>query len=80
MTEQTKRRGRPRKAAPEVGTEEGQVNWEKLAKHLQEALESLIKECAAQEVENEKLVRDNLKLIGIIGYLESKVARSDYSI
>jgi hypothetical protein len=75
MTEQTKRRDRKPKVV------EGQeVNWEKLAKHLQEALESLIKECAAQEIENGKLVRDNLKLIGIIGYLESKVDRSNYSV
>jgi hypothetical protein len=80
MTEQTKRRGRPRKMEPQVGTVEGQVDWEKLAKHLQEALESLIKENAAQEIENGQLARDNLKLIGVVGYLESKVARSDYSI
>lgn len=65
---------------PQVGTVEGQVDWEKLAKHLQEALESLIKENAAQEIENGQLARDNLKLIGVVGYLESKVARSDYSI
>jgi hypothetical protein len=80
MTEQTKRRGRPRKAEPKVGTVEGQVDWEKLAKHLQEALESLIKECAAQEADNERLARDNLKLIGIIAYLETKVDRSNYSV
>jgi protein-arginine kinase activator protein McsA len=75
MTEQIKRRGRKPKVV------EGQeVNWEKLAKHLQEALETLIKENAAQEAENEKLVRDNLKLIGIVGYLESKIGRANYSV
>jgi hypothetical protein len=75
MTEQIKRRSRKPKVV------EGQaVDWEKLAKHLQEALESLIKESIAQEIDNEKLVRDNLKLIGIIGYLESKIDRSNYSV
>ena len=75
MTEQIKRRGRKPKVV-----EAQEVNWEKLAKHLQEALETLIKENAAQEAENEKLVRDNLKLIGIVGYLESKIGRANYSI
>jgi hypothetical protein len=80
MTEQTKRRGRPRKVEPQVGTEEGQVNWEKLAKHLQEALESSIKENTAILLDNNKLVKDNIKLMGIINYLESKVDRSNYSV
>jgi len=75
MTEQIKRRDRKPKVV------EGQeVNWEKLAKHLQEALESLIKENAQLEADNGKLLRDNLKLIGIVGYLESKIVRANYSI
>lgn len=75
MTEQIKRRGRKPKVV------EGQeVNWEKLAKHLQEALESSIKETVALAADNSKLIRDNIKLMGIVSYLESKVDRSNYSV
>ena len=75
MTEQIKRRGRKPKVV------EGQdVNWEKLAKHLQEALESLLAEHNQLEKDNAKLVSDNIKLMGIASYLERKIDRANYSI
>ncbi|CAB5224471.1 hypothetical protein UFOVP393_95 [uncultured Caudovirales phage] len=77
MTEEKKPK-RARKA--DEGATQGEVNWEKLAKHLQEALESAIKENVALTLDNTKLIRDNIKLIGIVNYLESKVDRSNYSV
>jgi hypothetical protein len=75
MTEQTKK-----SRSKEKVTEGQDVNWEKLAKHLQEALETLIKEHAQLESDNGKLLRDNLQLIGIVAYLESKIDRANYSV
>lgn len=75
MTEQIKRRGRKPKVV------EGQeVNWEKIAKHLQEALEMSIAENTQLEKDNVKLINDNIKLIGITSYLEKKIDRTNYSI
>jgi hypothetical protein len=75
MTEQIKRRGRKPKVV-----EGHEVNWEKLAKHLQEALESSLAENAQLEQDNVKLIKDNIKLMGIASYLEKKLDRSHYSI
>lgn len=69
MTE-TKRRAK--KEAP--------IDWEKIAKHLQEALESLIVENAQLEKDNRKLIHDNIKLIGIASYLEKKLDGINYPI
>jgi hypothetical protein len=77
MTEEKKPK-RARKA--DQGVTQGEVNWEKLAKHLQEALEGLLVEQAILQKEHGKLVRDNLKLIHIVQYLESKVDSSNYSV
>lgn len=75
MTEQIKRRGRKPKVV------EGQeVNWEKLAKHLQEALEMSIAENAELERDNVKLINDNIKLMGIASYLEKKLDGTNYPI
>jgi hypothetical protein len=75
MTEKTKKA----RSKPEQG-EQKTVDWEKLAKHLQEALEGLLVEHAVLEKEHAQLVRDNIKLIHIVQYLESKVDRSNYSV
>ena len=56
------------------------TDWEKLAKHLQEALESSLVENAQLEKDNRKLINDNIKLMGIASYLENKLDRSNYSI
>ena len=77
MTEEKKPK-RVRKA--DQGVAQGEVNWEKLAKHLQEALESALKENVVLTLDNSKLIRDNIKLMGIVSYLESKVDRSNYSV
>jgi hypothetical protein len=72
MTE-IKRRARPSKK--DVTTD-----WEKLAKHLQEALESALVENSQLERDKTKLINDNLKLMGVASYLEKKLDRSHYSI
>ena len=69
MTE-TKRRAK--KEAP--------TDWEKIAKHLQEALEMSIAENAQLEKDNVKLINDNIKLMGIASYLEKKLDGTNYSI
>jgi len=56
------------------------TDWEKLAKHLQEALESSIVENAQLEKDNHKLINDNIKLMGIASYLEKKLDGINYSI
>jgi hypothetical protein len=56
------------------------TDWEKLAKHLQEALESSIVENAQLEKDNLKLINDNIKLMGIASYLEKKLDGINYSI
>jgi hypothetical protein len=56
------------------------TDWEKLAKHLQEALESSIVENAQLEKDNRKLINDNIKLMGIASYLEKKLDGINYSI
>jgi hypothetical protein len=69
MTEQPKRRAAKK-----------ETDWEKLAKHLQEALESSLAENAKLEKDNAKLINDNIKLMGIASYLERKIDRANYSI
>jgi hypothetical protein len=59
---------------------EAPIDWEKIAKHLQEALEMSIAENAQLEKDNVKLINDNIKLIGITSYLEKKIDRTNYSI
>ena len=56
------------------------TDWEKLAKHLQEALESSLVENAQLEKDNLKLINDNIKLMGIASYLEKKLDGINYSI
>lgn len=56
------------------------TDWEKLAKHLQEALESSLVENAQLEKDNHKLINDNIKLMGIASYLEKKLDGINYSI
>jgi len=56
------------------------TDWEKLAKHLQEALESSIVENAQLEKDNLKLINDNIKLMVIASYLEKKLDGINYSI
>jgi len=56
------------------------TDWEKLAKHLQEALESSLVENAQLEKDNRKLINDNIKLMGIASYLEKKLDGINYSI
>jgi hypothetical protein len=56
------------------------TDWEKLAKHLQEALESSLMENRQLEQDKVKLINDNLKLMGVASYLEKKLDRSHYSI
>jgi hypothetical protein len=56
------------------------TDWEKLAKHLQEALESSLVENTQLEKDNRKLINDNIKLMGIASYLEKKLDGINYSI
>jgi hypothetical protein len=75
MTEKTKKaRSKPEQS------EQKTIDWEKVANHLQEALEGLLVEHIVLEKEHAQLVRDNLKLIHIVQYLESKVDSSNYSV
>lgn len=60
----TKKRGRP------AGTRK--INWEGLAKNLQQALAKEIKENDELRDQNTKLLTQSIKLIGVIEHLESK--------
>lgn len=71
-----KRRGRPPKA--KIGEQNQiQIDWEKLAKQLQGALESSIEENKVLFSDNAKLVKDNRSLMAIVHYLESRLARAN---
>lgn len=61
-------------------TDENTVDWEKLAKQLQEALESSIEENNVLFKDNSQLVDDNRRLIAIVQYLESRLARANNSV
>jgi hypothetical protein len=76
MTEVKKRRGRP----PKVDAEVQLVDWEQLAKRLQESLESSIEENKVLFRDNSKLVADNRSLMSVVSYLESRLARTNNSI
>jgi hypothetical protein len=65
---------------PKRRTTKKETDWEKLAKHLQEALESSLAENAQLEKDNAKLINDNIKLMGIASYLERKIDRANHSI
>lgn len=49
------------------------IDWEKLAKQLQQALAKEIKDNDVLNNRVTNLTADNLKLIGIIGYLEKRL-------
>lgn len=66
------RRGRKPKAAVEANVQV--VDWEQLAKRLQEALESQIEENKVLFKDNSQLVKDNRNLLAIVAYLESRLA------
>ena len=72
----TKRRGRP----PKVKEEAPAVDWEQLAKRLQEALESQIEENKVLFNDNGQLVKENRYLLAIVDYLESRLARTNNSV
>ncbi len=59
----TKKRGRPAK---------DKINWEALAKNLQQALAKEIKENDELRDQNTKLLTQSIKLIGVIEHLEGK--------
>lgn len=65
----TKKRGRPSKS---------QINWEALAKNLQQALAKEIKENDELRDQNTKLITQGIKLLGAIEYLEN--SRGNHSI
>lgn len=73
-----KRRGRKPKAAVEANVQV--VDWEQLAKRLQEALESQIEENKVLFKDNSQLVKDNRNLLAIVAYLESRLARANDSV
>lgn len=60
--------------------DENTVDWEKLAKQLQEALESSTEENKVLFKDNSQLVKDNRNLIAIVHYLESRLARANNSV
>ena len=70
-----KRRGRKPKAETTLA-----VDWEKLSKQLQEALESSIEENKVLFKDNSQLVKDNRNLLAIVSYLESRLARANHSV
>lgn len=81
MTEVKKRRGRPRKIdINKVDDAVPVVDWEQLAKRLQESLESSIEENKILFRDNSKLVADNRSLMSVVSYLESRLARANDSI
>lgn len=49
------------------------VDWETLAKQLQQALAKEIKETDSLNARVHDLMADNIKLMGIIGYLEKRL-------
>jgi hypothetical protein len=61
-----KKRGRPSKRTQQP------INWEVLAKQLQQALAKEIKENDQLRNHNTQLVTQGIKLLGAIEYLESK--------
>jgi hypothetical protein len=61
-----KKRGRP------SGRTQRPVDWEVLAKHLQQALAKEIKENDELRNRNTQLITQGIKLLGAIEYLESK--------
>lgn len=64
----TKKRGRP--AGSKNAT--NKINWEVLAKQLQQALAKEIKENDQLRENNTQLITQGIKLLGAIEYLESK--------
>lgn len=48
------------------------INWESLAKNLQQALAKEIKENDELRSQNTQLITQGIKLLGTIEYLESK--------
>jgi len=64
----TKKRGRP--AGSKNAT--NKINWEVLAKQLQQALAKEIKENDMLRENNTQLITQGIKLLGAIEYLESK--------
>lgn len=61
-----KKRGRP------SGRTQKPIDWEQLAKHLQQALAKEIKENDELRSHNTQLITQGIKLLGAIEYLESK--------
>jgi hypothetical protein len=61
----TKKRGRPART--------DKINWEVLAKQLQQALAKEIKENDQLREHNTQLITQGIKLLGAIEYLESKL-------
>lgn len=72
----TPRRKRKTEVVDAVQPEKS-VDWEALAKNLQEALESSIAENAVLYSDNCALVKDNKSLVAIVAYLESRLARTN---
>lgn len=62
----TKKRGRPSKRTQRP------IDWEVLAKQLQQALAKEIKENDELRNHNTQLITQGIKLLGTIEYLESK--------
>jgi hypothetical protein len=58
---------KPRKAPAKTT-----INWEALAKNLQQALATEIKENDMLRENNTQLLTQNIKLLGAIEYLENK--------
>jgi hypothetical protein len=61
-----KKRGRP------SGRTQRQVDWEVLAKQIQQALAKEIKENDQLRSYNSQLITQSIKLLGAIEYLENK--------
>jgi hypothetical protein len=66
----TKKRGRP------SGRTQRPIDWEALAKNLQQALAKEIKENDELRNHNTQLLTQGIKLLGAIEYLESKRGNS----
>jgi hypothetical protein len=70
----TKKRGRP--AGSKNTSKPIAINWEVLAKNLQQALAKEIKENDELRKDNERFLTQAIKLIGIVEYLENKIGNS----
>ena len=68
----TKKRGRP------SGRTQRPIDWEALAKNLQQALAKEIKENDQLREQNTQLITQGIKLLGAIEYLEK--SRGHHSI